>query len=370
MSGSGTWYPGPGPTDGDDSFIGSDSEDILGFDEDGFPLYPYGGPGNDTLDGRGGDDCLIGGEGDDSILGGDGNDILAGGADNDTLLGGAGNDVLQGNPGNDWIYGGEGSDTVELSGSPDGYTWTWTTIGGGGWWVVDTDPSDGDDGTDFVASDIEWVAYGTGETLQTPCFAAGTRIMTPRGEVPVECLRVGDLVVTLGLAGAWVRPIAWIGHRRVECHRHPHPKLVQPIRLRAGALGPGVPHRDLVLSPDHAVFVDGLLVPAGLLVDGQTILREVTARRVQYFHIELDAHDILLAEGAPAESFLDCGNRHQFANGGLWVALHPDFAARHPAEGCAPRLLTEGPELDRIRAAIARRAAVVDAREALGAAAG
>jgi hypothetical protein len=109
-----------------------------------------------------------------------------------------------------------------------------------------------------------------------------------------------------------------------------------------------------VLSPDHALYLDGALVPAAMLVDGVNAVREVAAREVRYFHVELDTHDILLAEGAPAESWLDCGNRSHFENGGLVVRLHPDFAAPRGAGGCAERL-EDGPRLARILAGIARR---------------
>lgn len=360
MSGTGTWYDAqgqtlPGATGGDDSYTGSDAADFVSVENefgDFETVAPLGGLGNDTMDGRGGNDTLLGDEGDDSLLGGDGDDALQGGQGNDTLIGGDGNDRLDGSAGDDWLYGGAGDDTMALEGEPARYTWQ---AAPGGWIVTDSN-TPGTSG-DFVASDIEWVDYGgTGEVVQTPCFARGTRIMTTRGEVAVERLRAGDMVVTLGLAGSWVRPVAWVGRRCLDCRRHPRPEAVQPIRLRAGALGAGMPHRDLFVSPDHALLVDGVLVPAGLLVDGLSILRETATRRMEYFHVELETHDILLADGAPAESWLDCGNRHQFENAGLMVALHPDFAAPQPAVGCAPRVL-EGERLERVRASLARRAA-------------
>jgi hypothetical protein len=205
---------------------------------------------------------------------------------------------------------------------------------------------------------VEFFQFGNnaGEenNLPAPCFAAGTRIMTARGEVPVEALRAGDMVVTLGLQGPHLRPVRWIGHRAVDCRRHPRPDQVVPVRILAGALGPGVPARDLVVSPDHALHVEGVLVPAAALVDGHGVRRDRGVGKVQYFHVELDAHDVLLAEGAPAESWLDCGNRAQFDNGGLVVALHPDFAVDPAVRGCAPRL-AQGPALDRLRLRLAAR---------------
>ncbi|WP_137127560.1 Hint domain-containing protein [Roseomonas sp. HF4] len=355
MSGTG-WFdpdgnprPGNAPTPGDDSFVGTEGDDIQTGGES--PIISAG-LGNDTMRGFGGTDLLSGDEGEDLLDGGAGDDELYGGADNDTLIGDAGDDFLSGRDGDDKIYGGEGSDTVVLGGTPGGYSWTPTA---GGWIVTDLNVNDEDDGTDFIASDVEWIQYNaSGDILPTPCFAAGTRIMTARGEVPVEMLRVGDLAVTLGLRGPWLRPVEWIGHRRVDCRRHPRPAAVQPIRIRAGSLGPGVPHRDLLVSPDHALYLDGALVPAAMLVDGTAAVREVAAREVRYFHVELDQHDVLLAEGAPAESWLDCGNRDQFSNGGLVARLHPDFAAPRGAAACA-ELVTGGPRLARILAAIAAR---------------
>ncbi len=88
-----------------------------------------------------------------------------------------------------------------------------------------------------------------------------------------------------------------------------------------GAFGDGLPIRDLILSPGHAVFVDGVLVPVGPLVNGATIVQE-EVESVRYFHVELDAHDVILAEGLPCESYLDDANRETFANSPQHTALH------------------------------------------------
>jgi hypothetical protein len=168
------------------------------------------------------------------------------------------------------------------------------------------------------------------ETSVAPCYVRGTRIATARGEIAVEDLRIGDLAVT---AGAGSRPIVWLGHRSLDLTRHGYPALVLPIRVSAHAFGKGLPHRDLWLSPEHAVFVEGRLIPIGRLVNGATI----TQRRVdhvEYWHVELESHDVLLAEGLPAESYLDCGNRRQFVNGGV-VALHPEWRALADARNFA-----------------------------------
>jgi hypothetical protein len=191
---------------------------------------------------------------------------------------------------------------------------------------------------------------------QVPCFAAGTRLRGPAGWLRVECLKEGDLLLT---ASGQVRPVRWIGHRSVNCSTHPSPDQVLPIRIRAGAFDGDLPVADLRLSPDHAVFVAGGLMPVKYLVNGTTIRRETVAR-VRYFHVELDSHDLLLAEGLAVESYLDTGNRRTFANGGPAIALHPDFAPQAewvwPDHAYAP-LVTDGPALRAARANLAARAA-------------
>ena len=131
----------------------------------------------------------------------------------------------------------------------------------------------------------------------------------------------------------------WIGHRQIDCERHPDPDLVTPIRIVAGAFGPGRPARDLLLSPDHAVADGDVLIPIKLLLNGASIWRETGRRQVGYFYIELDHHDILLAEGLGAESYLDTGNRTMFDIEGQPVVLHPDFTTGQygrETRSCAP----------------------------------
>ena len=188
------------------------------------------------------------------------------------------------------------------------------------------------------------------------CFCRGTLIRTERGEVAVEELAIGDRVVTL--SGA-VRPVKWIGRRAYDGRFVAGNRMVLPIRVEAGALADGVPARDLLLSPEHALYIDGLLVPAGLLVNGATIRQVESIERLEYFHIELERHDVILAEGAPAETYVDCDNRVMFQNGAEFAALYPDDA---PVtwDFCAPRVEAGSAELAAIRAALADRA------EALG----
>ncbi len=149
------------------------------------------------------------------------------------------------------------------------------------------------------------------------CFAEGTRILGEDGEVPVEQVAVGDWVP--GQVSGQRRRVRWVGRRTVDVSNHPRPWDVAPVRIRAGALAAGQPARDLLLSPDHAVLVRGVLIPVRYLLNGATIVQQRVAR-ITYWHLELDAHDVLLAEGMPCESFLDTGNRGTFtdAEGGPW----------------------------------------------------
>jgi hypothetical protein len=219
-------------------------------------------------------------------------------------------------------------------------------------------------GTVQVASSVNASTAGLGLGADTAaCFAAGTHIATPNGDVAVEDLAAGDLVLTL--SGAAV-PVVWTGHRSVDCRAHSVPQAVWPVRVRAGAFADGVPHRDVWLSPDHAVFVDGVLVPVKHLIDGAGIA-QVPAAQVRYHHVELRQHDVLLAEGLPAESYLDTGDRWRFHHCEDTIRLLPDHATptRHASAvwemlGCAP-LVVSGPDLAAIRQRLHARAAA-DAR--------
>jgi autotransporter passenger strand-loop-strand repeat protein len=186
------------------------------------------------------------------------------------------------------------------------------------------------------------------------CFRSFTRILTDRGEVAVEALRVGDLVRTV--LGETMTPIIWIGCRHVDCARHPQPRKVWPVRVAAGAFGPGQPHTELFLSPDHAVYINEVLIPIKHLINGGSIA-QVPVDHVAYYHIELPRHDVLLAEGLPSESFLDIRDGSNYANRPGPARLYPDFSARMwEAFGCA-RLIVTGPDLAAARALVALHAA-------------
>ncbi len=208
---------------------------------------------------------------------------------------------------------------------------------------------------DYAGERFQLSTDTSGDTLATltaaPCYRTGTRIMTDHGEVAIEDLRIGDLVRTV-LDGE-AAPIVWIGQRHVDCDRHPHPKRVWPVRIATDAFGPARPNADLFLSPDHAVYVNDVLIPIRHLINGTTIA-QMPVDRVVYYHIEVPQHAVVLAQGLPAESFLDLKDGSNYANRPGPVQLYPDFSARMwEAFGCA-RLIVTGPELAAARALVDR----------------
>ncbi len=202
----------------------------------------------------------------------------------------------------------------------------------------------------------------SGGTDITVCFARGTRIATAKGQTAVESLQIGDLVTTLRGDQLVLQPIKWMGRRRIDLALHPQPEMVSPVRIRRGAFGPDSPHADLLVSPDHAIFVDEMLICARQLVNDSTIVREKGLLWVDYFHVELDEHAILIAEGLPTESYLDTGNRSFFANAHGTLVLHPNLNddSDNPvrqAASCAPFVWHENlvkPVWDRLVARAAK----------------
>jgi hypothetical protein len=179
----------------------------------------------------------------------------------------------------------------------------------------------------FTNDTVTPAQVGTPATPQagpvSVCFMPGTMVRTPHGEAAVEHLRIGDLVQSVDGKPVAIR---WIGRQTVAPRFADELRL--PIRIRAGAIGENVPCRDLLLSPDHAVFIDGALIHAGALVNDTSIVRE---RRVPtmfiYYHIEVDGHALIAAENTPAETFIDNVDRHRFDNWAEYEALYPSGKA-------------------------------------------
>ena len=195
-------------------------------------------------------------------------------------------------------------------------------------------------------------------TAPVACFAQGTRIATPHGSVAVENLRQGDRVTTFsGIA----HPIQWIGRRCLDCRRHTDPERVRPVRIARHAFGLNRPERVLMLSPDHSIFVEGVLIPIKYLINDATVA-QISVGEITYYHLELANHDVVLAEGLPAETYLETGTRSAFENGGSVAQLQPDFAPDQAAvagvwleRGYAPLLGTDG-QVDRVAKQLAWQA--------------
>jgi hypothetical protein len=188
-----------------------------------------------------------------------------------------------------------------------------------------------------------------------PCYCRGTLILTGRGEVRVEDLAIGDMVVTIS---GEAKPIKWIGRRSYAGEFIAGNRAVLPIMVRAGALAPDIPARDLWVSPRHALFLDGVLVPAEHLLNSQTILQAEAVDQVEYFHLEFEAQEVILAEGTPAESYVECDNRQGFHNAHEFSALYPDDE-RAPFGYRVPLLEPGMAELAAIRDRLFDRAAAL-----------
>ncbi len=185
-------------------------------------------------------------------------------------------------------------------------------------------------------------------TFITPCFVRGTMIATPEGEVPVEKLKVGDKVLSV-IKG--IAEVTWVGNRTIDPKSLDKPRDDLPIRFCTGAIAEGIPHRDLLVSPDHCVFIGGALIPAKLLINGTTVTQRFVLTPIDYFHIELEKHDVIWAEGVMAETYLDLGNRNVFLEPGVLQFTSPKLKQ---AKACYP-LTYSGPAVDRARDMIAQQ---------------
>ncbi len=198
-------------------------------------------------------------------------------------------------------------------------------------------------------------AGGTFLETSVACYCRGTLIETERGPVAVEALAIGDRVTTLD---GEMKPIKWIGRRSYDGRFVARNREVLPICIGAGALDENIPSRDLWLSPHHALYLEGVLIEAKDLVDGVSIVQAEKVERVDYFHIELSDHDVMFAEGAPAESFIDNDSRAMFQNAADYFALYPQKGGkRRRPPSFAPRR-DEGFEIEAARQKIAARAGV------------
>jgi len=155
------------------------------------------------------------------------------------------------------------------------------------------------------------------------CFLEGTNILAKYGCQSIETLKVGDLVKT---SNGNELPIKWVGIQTVDIKNKDRNLLLSnPVVIKQGALSEGVPSKDLRVSPNHAIYVEGLLINAGALVNGVNIYQEVPTESFKYYHIELDSHELVIAENAPSESYLPQNeNRDNFDNAADFDAMYPD----------------------------------------------
>ena len=264
-----------------------------------------GGEGDDTIFGQGGNDSLDGGEGDDQIEGGDGQDTITSGGGNDRAEGGQGSDLFNfTSGGNHTIVGGEDADgtdvdVLNLSGlDRSQYTLTKTGPESG---TIEFRDAEGNVTGTTTYSEIEEVVI---------CFTPGTTIATRRGEIPVQQIKVGDLVVTRDNG---MQPVRWVGRRNLGRDNLLRTPGFNPVRIKAGAFGEGVPQRDMMVSPNHRMLVASetaevmfsereVLVAAKHLV-GLDGIETITPDRVSYIHMLFDNHEVVFADGTWAESF-------------------------------------------------------------------
>ena len=341
---------------GNDSLTGDAGNDQL-----------YGGAGNDTLDGGADNDALYGGDNNDLIYGGTGNDSLFGDAGNDLLYGGDGNDSLSGGLGNDTLYGGAGdeafaaeagSDLVDGGTGNDSFAGgLGDTVNGGenvgdydqldltawGWSLTNVIYATAESGTvqflDAFGAVIGEMAFSNIEKVVT-CFTPGTRIATARGPVAVEHLAPGDLVVTRDHG---VQPLRWVGRRTLSlADLIAGPKL-QAVRIAAGALGGGLPVRDMLVSPQHRMLMGGAraemmfgepqVLVAALHLTALPGVEQVLTRGITYLHLMFDSHELVEADGAWSESFQPAGR----ALHDLEVEQRAEIAVLFPDLGAVAR---------------------------------
>lgn len=267
--------------------------------------------GNDTIIGGLGADLIFGQGGNDSIVGGTGNDTMDGGEGTDTLVSGEGNDEVQGGAGSDlFTFDGTGNHTIVGGEDADGLdvdvidlTGIRSTVTQTG---AETGTIDFEDATGAVTHTVE---YSEIEQVII-CFAKGTQIATARGERAVETIKPRDRVITRDNG---IQMVRWVGKRKLDAIDLAQNPELAPISIGRGALGNGLPERDLVVSPSHRVLITSerammlfgeseVLIAAKFLLDLDGIER-VETDSVEYIHIMFDRHEMVLSDGAWSESF-------------------------------------------------------------------
>lgn len=301
-----------------DSIDGGDGNDSLFGGTGAFNDTILGGIGNDTVDGGDGNDSLLGGAGADSILGGAGTDILDGGDGADTLNGGAGADTMTGGLGSDRFLGITVGDVVDGSEDSPSTEEDILDLFGSGWTkattnIIFSDPSHENGTVEFLNGLGQVIGTMTFTNIETvvPCFTPGTMIETGRGLRAVETLAPGDLVLTMDHG---LQPIRWIGRRDLSPADLARQPKLRPVLIREGALGPGLPARDMRVSPQHRLLMTGAhaelisgeaeaLAPALYFIGQPGIVEDAAATGISYIHLMFDRHEIVQSDGLWSESF-------------------------------------------------------------------
>ncbi len=164
--------------------------------------------------------------------------------------------------------------------------------------------------------------FSTSGSVSFTCFLPGTLIATERGAVAIEDLVIGDRLLT---ADGSVSAVRWVTKQTVATAFSPR-VTTYPVCISAGALGDGLPRRDLFVSPAHAMYVDGRLVMASALINGSSIYQVAQMpARFEYLHVETEGHRVIFAEGAATKSYIDKSPRQNFDNWADYVATYPDW---------------------------------------------
>ncbi len=311
--------------------LGPSAPDALNIPDEG--SYPNGGDpdpenGRDLLDGENGNDLIFGEDDDDTIFGGNGADTLDGGIDDDEIHGEVGQDDLIGGQGADTMFGGDDRDEFIINNREDAFgdiadggtggndVDTLDLTGLGRFEIVgETVDADGDStsGTvNFLADDgtIEGTMTFAEIERLIICFTPGSRIATPRGEINVEELHVGDRVIT---RDDGVQDIHWIGKKKLSAQDLIQEPKLKPVLIKKGALGNNLPERDMMVSPNHRMLVANsqtqvlfdereVLVAAKHLV-GQPGVHQIDTLGTEYIHVMFERHQVILGDGSWTESF-------------------------------------------------------------------
>ncbi|MDN7355734.1 Hint domain-containing protein [Acetobacter senegalensis] len=190
------------------------------------------------------------------------------------------------------------------------------------------------------------------------CFLPGSLIATVDGERPVETLREGVAILTFDNGKIIPKNIVWVGCQRVTVRDDCPPDIGGvPVRITRDALAVGVPHSDLLVTPEHCLYLEGRFVPVRMLVNGSTITYAHEIRSYECYHVETQDHAVICTNGLLTESYLDTGNRHHFQPLAQQDVVSPfNRPLRNWNEHAASPLCTDRAFVEPLYRQVARRA--------------